>query len=157
MNSDTNSFREAACAAIIETLENLLYEEIEIVSAEDWKVEQPVWAKLLIRKPIKSNVYLYMSAGTVKFIAETLLEIPEKEISEDLINDTVAELINTLAGRILDGLPIRDKDFELGLPETGCNEESAKIDMISIYFQLAENTIRIAFQRNIMSLMGVSI
>jgi chemotaxis protein CheY-P-specific phosphatase CheC len=106
-------------SAVEETMENMVFEEVEIASGTEWKKNDLFWACLPIIKPVCGNITLLFPRKVASTITRDIYTDDEHSISEDIILDAVAELINTLTGCLVKRLVSEEEDFELGLPERG--------------------------------------
>lgn len=109
--------------AVSETLENMVFAEAELVESggtPDW--DNIRGARIEVLDPIRVSLTLAVSEGLINELADVISggepgldEAPTLEPGE--IEDALAELINTIAGRLMAGLIPAGQKFELGLPE----------------------------------------
>lgn len=86
-----------------------------------------MWSRIGIGEPFSGEIVLVMPVELVAQIAQNVFEkIPEADSGEndhkaipELYADTLAELINTLAGQFLDKIVPESRSFSISLPESG--------------------------------------
>lgn len=108
----------AMAAAVIETFENLAFMEPEQV--QDGRPvfgEAAICYRLAIESPIAGWMCLAMEPTLAATIAGTVWSGDPAEVGEQLCRDTVAEILNTVAGRFMKEYIPGDQTFALGLPE----------------------------------------
>ncbi len=117
----------AIASAVAITLENMAFEQAIPEDEPEVPVgADPYWAKLNLLSPHEGFVMILVGNEGAKLIAEAIhgpgddlfADEPE-ELPREMVFDTLAELINTIAGRFLNSYLPPDQRFELGLPETG--------------------------------------
>ncbi len=69
----------------------------------------------------------------------------EYEVQDTMLQDTQAELLNTLAGRFLAALLPEDKTFQLGLPKFCPREEHGRDEPVRVwYFALGSDQFQVS-------------
>ncbi len=108
----------ALTAAVIETFENLAFMEPEEVQ-DGMPVfgDSAICYRLAIESPFAGWMCLAMEPGLAAIIAGTVWSGDQAEVGEQLCRDTVAEILNTVAGRFMKEYIPGDQTFALGLPE----------------------------------------
>jgi CheY-specific phosphatase CheX len=113
---------EAILEALGETMESLIFTEVEPVDplGGGEEIDDPIWSSIDIIKPFSGKLTLVMPRELIMEITGDLfgpdLEGPP---AGSLIKDTLAEMLNTIAGKLMSSLIGLDQPLELGLPETG--------------------------------------
>jgi CheY-specific phosphatase CheX len=113
---------ETMTRALAETLESMAFMEVTAgLSDEEAPYDDELlWSGIDVAAPFQGRITLVMPQGLALEMTETMFGFGEIETPlEDLARDTLAEIINTLAGRLMAGIVPEDQTFELGLPETG--------------------------------------
>ena len=117
---------EAMAEAVATTMENMFFLEIE--AAED-ACPEPADAllntRLRITEPVQAKIALEVPRAMLLELTEGLFEAEEEEAGEEdlakreqVLFDTLAEILNTIAGQFM-GLTVDDDEvFRLGLPQT---------------------------------------
>ena len=109
-----------------ETLENMAFlgiEECTLAEAIELKQEM-VGVNLLITEPELLEMRLDVSKELLYQIAETMYTMERNELEDRLINDLLAEILNTQAGRFMTEILPSDSTFALSIPELTNEEES---------------------------------
>lgn len=104
--------RDAAC----NTLENLAFTELEPAPAGE--LPEPGEAILGARIALGADgiLDLYVSLAFLREISEVLYSPGPGGLDESFLPDTLAELLNIIAGRFLEALHGGAADFAMGLP-----------------------------------------
>ena len=116
MNVEENHLQEAMFEAASNTLENMAF--MEVVPLKDRSDEQKYFARLKITAPVEGVVTLIVSPQLSSDIAEGLMDPDDGPPSVEMMRDTLAELLNTIAGGMMRMLVGENKTFALGLPES---------------------------------------
>lgn len=106
-------------AVMEETLENMAFISIEECSAEEAaELDQPqLGVNLLITEPVLFEMHLNTSKELLYQLAENMYAMDREELDEQLINDLLAEILNTVAGLFMSAVLPPETKFALGLPE----------------------------------------
>jgi hypothetical protein len=108
---------DAVLRVVTDTLENLAFMEAFPVQ-EDISPGQPeMTAALLFHEPHQGEIRITCPRSLLVSITETLCGLPEEGVSNGLLKDVLAEILNTIAGRFLEELLPDDQTFRIGLPE----------------------------------------
>ena len=100
-----------------ETLESMLQATIDCI--------RPIQGKMTLQIPpdlaldITKDIYGWME---------------DENPAQNIIQDALAELSNTISGRIMAELVSEDESFELGLPDTGINRYTPSNEAVIYYF-----------------------
>lgn len=117
-----DQIQSSLSAAVSTTMENMTFEEIEIADEAD-EVQivdsDKMWSTLPLHKPLSGELVVQISHTYGRLLAEEVVGFVDDEISEDAVNDVLAEITNTIAGRFMDALIPENQEFVLGLPQTG--------------------------------------
>ena len=126
MNPSLTILRDKAIEAVIESMENLAF--IEVGPAEsDMNYEQTVnWLDLdwyymtiFIYSPFAGEMRLIVPGPVVTVMAKNMWLLEENEISAQLKEDLLKEVLNVIAGRILIEIVPPNETFQLGIPDAG--------------------------------------
>lgn len=107
--------------ATAETIENMAFMEISKTDKVTPYDEHLVRLRLeiLINKPFAGEIRLILPMDLAIQFTKNMYNLTEEEITEDLMQDVLGELINIIAGRLMADLIPGDQTFELGLPLIG--------------------------------------
>ncbi|MEA3465480.1 MAG: chemotaxis protein CheX [Thermodesulfobacteriota bacterium] len=122
-----------------ETLENMAFvgiEECSEIEASELKQEM-MGVNLMITDPELLEMRLNTSKELLYQIAETMYTMDRDELEEQLINDLLAELLNTLAGRFMSAIIPTETNFSLSIPELAEDEDESTSDLK--YYYIAED------------------
>ncbi|OQX18677.1 MAG: hypothetical protein BWK76_06820 [Desulfobulbaceae bacterium A2] len=140
-------FDASMVRAVIETLENLAFVEVQ---ARPASIAGPVdgvalCCRLLINEPLQGEVRLCMPRALLRQITRIIWAMQEFEVQDTVLHDTQAELLNTLAGRFLAELLPEDETFQLGLPEFCPCEERGRDEQVRVwYFALGSDQFQVS-------------
>lgn len=102
-----------------ETLENMAFISIEECSAEEVAEldQQQLGVNLLVTEPVLFEMHLNTSKELLYQLAENMYAMDRDELDNQLINDLLAEILNTVAGLFMSAILPPETKFALGLPE----------------------------------------
>jgi CheY-specific phosphatase CheX len=111
-------FSEALVTAVLETFENLAFMEPEYRPEKTERIfVEALCCNLPIRAPLQGDMEIAMNKDLAALIAGTIWSVQKTAVDEQMCKDTVAELLNTIAGRFMKAIVPEDQVFELGLPK----------------------------------------
>jgi hypothetical protein len=121
-----------------ECLENMAFISLEPSSKDEVEEigAQLLGVNLLITEPALFEMQLNASQELLYQIAENMYTMDRDDLSDDLINDLLAEILNTLAGRFMTEALPPETHYVLGLPEL--STETATHSELTFYY-LAED------------------
>lgn len=111
------NYHEALVAAVVETFENLAFMEPEYSPDKEFAAGVTHGCSLAIQAPLQSSMQIVMDVELGKVITSTVWSRQKESVDEQMCRDTLAELLNTIAGRFMKALLPADQTFQLGLPE----------------------------------------
>lgn len=116
---------EIICRAASQTFEEVAFEEVVFVDSarecppEMQDVPPSYWARLKIHTPPLGEVMIWVPADFIARIVSSIHCQPPEELPESLLSDTLAELLNTLCGRLMAQRVSANQVFNLDLPQSG--------------------------------------
>lgn len=118
MTAPSPALQELLHRATAETLEGMAFLEVLPAAADAPDLPQePGWsASVPVLEPQRGEVELCLTAELADILAEDLIGPLVDTIDENLVRDALAELTNTLAGRLLNLIVPTARTFQLGLP-----------------------------------------
>jgi hypothetical protein len=132
----------------METFENMTFMEVFSRPSEDQNpiLLEPVGKLLPVLEPLAGNFWLFLPKELLIGIAENVYVMETDEIEQQILQDTLAELLNTIAGKIMQEALSEDQLFSLGLPEPA-EEVSIKPDetLNKWFFEVQEALFYVAF------------
>jgi len=140
-------------SAVEETMENMVFEEVESDTETEWAKNDLIWARLPVLNPVKGEVILLISRSVATSVTKDIYTAEEESITEEIILDAVSELINTLTGCFIKRLIKEDEDFELGLPESNSGVFiETDTNFLSQTYRIGEKILRVIVGGEIMKL-----
>lgn len=114
-----DKLKEIITNAVMETLENMAF--MEVIQIDQSASESPdlLRASILVHDPFPWELRLIMPRELAATIAETIYNPGDQQDIDKLLFDVLAELLNTIAGRVMAEVVSHENTFRLGLPETG--------------------------------------
>lgn len=107
-----NDFLSAALKeAVSESLENMLF---SVVYPVDF-----YWGSVEVLEPLKGKVTVAFPRSLAIELVHTIYGFEKGMITTDIIFDIIAEIANTVAGRLMNVLVPHSDTFELSVPKTG--------------------------------------
>ena len=89
---------------------------------------------LMVAKPILLEMRLEMDEELLLQVVETVYTMDRDEITEQQVEDLLAEFLNTLAGRFMAEILPEDQTFALNLPEINEDDDFSETDSHSYYY-----------------------
>lgn len=111
MISNKNTLTQALHSAVTESLENMFFSEVNDVEFH--------WGSVEVTEPISGKITVAFPKELVYEIVHEVFGVERNEITITVINDIIAEVANTVAGRLVNELVKGDKAFKLQVPKTG--------------------------------------
>ena len=144
----SENFDQAIQSAVVETFENMTFMEVLHHPQEDQEpvLLEPQGVLLPVTEPIEGVFWLFMPKNLLTVIAENVYVMETDEIDQQILQDTLAELLNTIAGKIMQEALPEDQLFSLGLPQP-VEEMQAKPDetMQKYFFEMQEMLFLVGF------------
>jgi CheY-specific phosphatase CheX len=104
-----------------ETIENMTF--LETLYSENKTLYDEhlvrLRAEILVNAPFAGEIRIIIPVSLAIRFASNLFTLKEEEISEEILNDVIGELINIIAGGLMKEITPSDKKFELGIPQIG--------------------------------------
>ena len=119
MNDKKNRLTEIMASAVEETLETMAFLEACEVEAPDalpdkWDLLR---VSLLVHDPFPGEMCLVAPRSLLTGMARTLFSSEDECIPDETLLDLQAELLNTIAGKVMKQMTPEEDTFKLGLPE----------------------------------------
>nr|WP_320050068.1 chemotaxis protein CheX [uncultured Desulfuromonas sp.] len=130
--------QEKITSVLAETLENMAFLDVDDSSEEEIAEldTKNLSVTLMITKPILMEMRLEMDQELLLQVVETVYTMDREDITEQQVEDLLAEFLNTLAGRFMTELLPADQTFSLNLPEINNDDDSdfSEMDSHSFYY-----------------------
>lgn len=115
----SRNFDEMVRQSIAVTLENMAFMEVLPQSQETaaGAANSSMSARLLVLDPIQAEMILTLPIQLLRNIIDVVHAFPEEDVVEQIQADMLGELLNTVAGRLLNDFIPGNQSYRLGLPE----------------------------------------
>lgn len=146
MTTPNENLAEKIFEAVAETFENMAFMEAVPIDSDDIEPSGStlLWARIAVLQPVEGELTLLALEELAGEITEAVFgEADEDASPDDMAFDALAELINTIAGRLMAELILHDQTFELGLPETGKGWPQGSEEEIAYHFDLEGHKLMI--------------
>ena len=134
-----NSLKDEINSTMINVISNVLENMAFMEAIESSELRKPknipdlMCCSILVNDPVFGEFKLFMSKDLLIKITEAIYGFLDEELSEQVfLNDTLAEILNTIVGKFFKEVLPPEQPFSLGLPEIGSTEECPKKDPGSI-------------------------
>ena len=121
-----NFLSMAISQAVVDSLENMVFMAVVPMRL--------IWGKVQILRPYRGSITV---AFPEKLVYTITGELHSQDVNEQsnkaLFMDTVAEMTNTIAGRMMSMLVPEDEEYEISLPKTGMGD--IEYEQSSCYIQ----------------------
>ena len=121
---------DAITQAVVTTMNDAAFMDLVVTDAPQAPLpaaQYAIWARMAVTAPVRGE---FICLGPLTLIAEATatiharqFDVPTPASPDDptvlMLRDTMAELLNTIGGLIMETLTPGDASFQLGLPETG--------------------------------------
>ena len=112
-----NSLQKALEKAVYQTIENIAFEEPELLPAPVEISGEVIAVSLRVVSPYLLMTMIFMPKDLADKLIRVIYRDDEKEITDELLYDTVGEFLNTIIGTMMGELTHGERIFEMGLPE----------------------------------------
>ena len=121
MNDKKSRLPEIIASAVEETFEEMAFLEACRVEAPDDPPDEGILlrASLLVHDPFPGEMCIVAPRSLITGVATGLFAVEEEDIVDSTLLDLLAELLNTIAGRVMNEMTPEGVTFRLGLPEPG--------------------------------------
>jgi len=119
MEAVKEALRAELSNALTEVLESMAFMEAEPAETPYARPSRERWVTLGVHNPVQGEFRMQMSQQTLENIAESIYGIMGDGMSTQVLDDTLAEMINTVVGYFLNKALPGEQLYQLGLPELG--------------------------------------
>ncbi len=129
------------------TIETMAFEQAFPLdeTPDDWQNTNCIHTTIHIEEPLEGTLILIASKQCAEEIAMNIVGPPEDDspIGDSMIADTLGEIMNTVAGRLMQKLLEGSSDFTLSLPESTFGDcPEIEKEFLVQYYQLADFAIK---------------
>lgn len=103
--------------------------------------QDQLWTTIPLLKPLRGELALVFDSGYARVLTESIYgDTEEVDMTAVTVLDAVAEIMNTIAGRFIGSLISEDREFMVGLPNTGQGEPPEFEDeVLTLRFEIGGN------------------
>lgn len=136
---ESDSLQEALVKAVLATMENIAFEEPEVLPDPVNISGETVSFSLQVVSPYLLLTRIEIPKKLAVKLTRTIYRDAEKEITDALLDDTVGEFLNTIIGTMMGDLTLGERIFEMGLPQKITGEkETPSGNVRRIFFRIEE-------------------
>jgi hypothetical protein len=114
---ESDSLQKSLVKAVSATMENIAFEELEVLPDPVTIPGEIVSFSLQVVAPYLLLARIEIPKKLATRLTRTIYRDAEKEITDVLLDDTVGELLNTIIGTMMGDLTLGERIFEMGLPQ----------------------------------------
>lgn len=126
MEGVKEALRAELTNSLAEVLENMAFMDAEPAETPYGRPSRECWTTLLLHDPVQGEFRMQMSQQMLMNISESIYGLLGEKMTAQVLEDTLAEMINTVAGHFLNKVLPEEQIYQLGLPELGRGEPPAK-------------------------------
>ncbi|MDX1775607.1 MAG: chemotaxis protein CheX [Desulfobulbales bacterium] len=132
--NENSSLHKALVDAVLATMENIAFEEPEVLPDPITIAGEILTFTLQVVSPYLLLTKIDIPQKLAAKLTQTIYRDDEKEISGVLIDDTVGEILNTITGNMMGNLTLGERIFEMGLPQKITEEKRITGENIRNFF-----------------------
>ena len=114
---ESDSLQKSLIKAVLVTMENIAFEEPEVLSEPVDISGETISFYLKVVSPYLLLTAVTMPRELAVRLTKTIYRDDEKEVTDALLDDSVGEFLNTIIGTMMGDLTLGERIFEMGLPE----------------------------------------
>lgn len=142
-----NLLQKALERAVSQTIENIAFEEPQILPGPVEISGEVVIVSLRVVSPYLLTTMMLMPKELADKLIRVIYRDDEKEITDELLYDTVGEFLNTIIGTMMGELTHGERIFEMGLPERVKEEKEFEPEGAQVlFFQIEELPFWVAIE-----------
>lgn len=135
----TEQLYKAMEGSVKETLEQMAF--VEVIQTDEVITELKDSVKAMLKINIFDRQVIFLIKLDITLlneIAENIFGVNSNSLTNQVKNDVLAELLNTISGRIMRSIMPENQSFDLGIPIIDDDFDNFK-NNIEIYFVTSEN------------------
>jgi hypothetical protein len=114
---ENNALEKSLVRAVSVAIENIAFEEPEVLPDSQPLKGEPLAMSLQVVSPYLFQTRIYVEKVLADGMTRTIYRDDDKEITDELMCDTIGEFLNTIIGTMMGDLTLGERVFEMGLPE----------------------------------------
>ena len=107
--------------SVAEAFESMAFQEVIPVSANPLP-PQALWTyrqgSMTVYSPLQGTLVMTISSSMLQTVTASVYGIDAEDVDATMESDTLAEMLNTIAGSWMRGITDTGQAYELGLPDT---------------------------------------
>ncbi len=125
---ETNKIQTALVAAVQTAFEAMAFEEVRNLTESEFSEEdmlasnqneKQLEVSLEASQPLTGKIKIVMHFNSTKTLTEGIYGIESNDVTEEMIHDSLSEIVNTLTGCFMRELFSDGSEYNLGSPELG--------------------------------------
>jgi hypothetical protein len=112
--------RKSMEQATSEAVESMVFAELTALEMNEAKEssEPLIRVKIALQKPLVAHMLLICPFGIAERMTQNMYAGNPELVNEETIADAMREMLNTIAGRVLEGVSGGTEEIALGIPES---------------------------------------
>ena len=143
MSVDKELLKDALNMSVVQTMENMAFEEVEetnFEAQEPLKKKETFWVSIDFLHPKNGAMVMYLTNEGAQLVTESLYD--PADITPAVILDAMAEILNTIGGCFLQNFLDQGTKFQLGLPVNGKGKLPKMKNLAGQYsYYIGEDTV----------------
>ena len=136
---ENDSLQKSLVRAVFATMENMAFEEPEILPGPVEIAGETISFSLQVVSPYLLLTRVEIPKKLAAKLTKTIYRDDEKEMTDALLADSVGEFLNTIIGTMMGDLTLGERIFEMGLPQKITGEkETLPGDARRVFFRIEE-------------------
>jgi hypothetical protein len=131
---ENDSLGKALISAVSAAIEKIAFEESEVLPGPVDIKGEAISFSLPVVSPYLLQTRIIIPKELAIQLTKTIYRDDEKDITDELLDDTVGEFLNTIIGTMMGELTLGKRIFEMGLPEKVREKEEVPNDYSRRYF-----------------------
>ena len=137
---ENDSLGKALIRAVSAAIEKIAFEEPEVLPGPVDIKGEAVSFSLPVVSPYLLQARIIIPKELAIQLTKTIYRDDEKDITDELLDDTVGEFLNTIIGTMMGELTLGKRIFEMGLPEKVREKEEDPTGYSRRYFFCIEES-----------------
>jgi hypothetical protein len=138
---ENDSLEKALIGAVSAAIEKIAFDEPEVLPGPVDLKGETVSFSLPVVSPYLLQTRIIIPKELAIQLTKTIYRDDEKDITDELLDDTVGEFLNTIIGTMMGELTLGKRIFEMGLPEKVREKEEVPTDYSRRYFFRIEESV----------------
>ena len=113
-------------SAVTETIENMAFMEVLLNPDAQWDPasEATLIGRQQMVEPLQCEMQLIIPNKLIGSITDVVHSLSDSEFKDDILQDVLAEILNTIAGRFFSAILPDEQAFQMGLPTVNTEKDA---------------------------------